>query len=648
MNQALIDILTISNITINTAIAMIAVSMLLYNLVRNMNDRVTRASSVLLGCVSLAFIMDSLASLDSPPALIEVWLRIQWIGIAFIPAATFHLADALLVTTGLVSRWRRRLGVRLLYLVSGLITLQAAFGKMIITELVSEPLYHMRRGNLFAFYAAYFIVANVISMRVVWRARERCLTPTTRRRMTYLFIVLLSPGLGIFPYSLLFESFARDEGVPLLPALVIFNLANFFIVVMLIFMSYPLSFFGNNKPDRVVKAELFHFLLRGPFTATVLIAVMVVLPRVSERAGISDNSLLIAGVIGSLLAMQWGITQALPLLENRLIYSNDHQEARQLHEISERLLTRADIHQLEEAILAAICDQLRVTSAFIARFDSNGVHLEQTVGEVPVDEILKMLTGDLHEALALEPTEKNAAYGELKRRGEMFTWRSFWLFPLWREAPNGHVDSLVGILGIWAQRDLDTTSREEYRLLQVSKERATKVLIDLQLQEQVLEQLSLFVKEMDELHFLPNITRYGQFEFVPEFIVSLEDVRGALRDYWGGPKLSDSDLLRLRIVQVEMDKHDGNPTRALQSILSRAIESLKPDSEQDLSAPEWILYNILDMRYLQGKKVREVARQLYMSEPDLYRKQRIAIEEIARSISEMERSQIEGHNSENH
>ncbi len=37
----------------------------------------------------------------------------------------------------------------------------------------------------------------------------------------------------------------------------------------------------------------------------------------------------------------------------------------------------------------------------------------------------------------------------------------------------------------------------------------------------------------------------------------------------------------------------------------------------------WILYNILEMKFLEGKKVREVAMRLAMSEADLYRKQRV-------------------------
>jgi hypothetical protein len=72
--------------------------------------------------------------------------------------------------------------------------------------------------------------------------------------------------------------------------------------------------------------------------------------------------------------------------------------------------------------------------------------------------------------------------------------------------------------------------------------------------------------------------------------------------------------------------------------LETAIEKLRPEGKQNLSAPEWLLYNILEMRFIQGRKVREIADRLAMSESDLYRKQRVAIGQVARVLSEMEQA----------
>ena len=58
--------------------------------------------------------------------------------------------------------------------------------------------------------------------------------------------------------------------------------------------------------------------------------------------------------------------------------------------------------------------------------------------------------------------------------------------------------------------------------------------------------------------------------------------------------------------------------------------------EKDDFTAEWILYNILEMKFMEGRKVREIAMRLAISEADLYRKQRVAIEAVAKAILEME------------
>ena len=69
--------------------------------------------------------------------------------------------------------------------------------------------------------------------------------------------------------------------------------------------------------------------------------------------------------------------------------------------------------------------------------------------------------------------------------------------------------------------------------------------------------------------------------------------------------------------------------------MRQAIEKTRPEGERRFTA-EWILYNILEMKFLEGRKVRDIAMRLAMSEADLYRKQRIAIETIAKEITDME------------
>jgi hypothetical protein len=118
-----------------------------------------------------------------------------------------------------------------------------------------------------------------------------------------------------------------------------------------------------------------------------------------------------------------------------------------------------------------------------------------------------------------------------------------------------------------------------------------------------------------------------------------ELVREALGHYWGGPRLTQSPLLGLRVVRLALDEHDGNPVNALRAILRSAIDHTRPEGERRFTA-EWMLYNILELKFLQGRKVRDVASKLAMSEADLYRKQRVAIEAVAETITSMEREAV--------
>jgi hypothetical protein len=124
----------------------------------------------------------------------------------------------------------------------------------------------------------------------------------------------------------------------------------------------------------------------------------------------------------------------------------------------------------------------------------------------------------------------------------------------------------------------------------------------------------------------------------PEFANWVKD---ALSHYWGGPKLTGSPLLKMQVVEQALLAHDRDAPKALRAVLAEAIEQLRPDGQRNLTAAEWVLYNILEMRFVQGHKVREIAQRLAMSESDLYRKQRIAVEAVAASLSKMEERVVE-------
>ena len=110
--------------------------------------------------------------------------------------------------------------------------------------------------------------------------------------------------------------------------------------------------------------------------------------------------------------------------------------------------------------------------------------------------------------------------------------------------------------------------------------------------------------------------------------------------YWGGSKFTNNPLIKLQVVRDLADQEDGNTSNALRTLLRKAVDEVKPRGDRKFTT-EWILYNILEMKFIEGRKVRDVAARLAMSEADLYRKQRVAIDAVAKAIMEMEMNQME-------
>lgn len=620
--------------------------MLLYNLTRNVKDRVARASGVLLATVSWSYLVDIFVGLELGVSAQETWFRLQWFGVGLLPAAMYHLSDALLATTGLISRGRRRKAVRFLYVVGTLFALAAVFSDWLVGSLVTEPVAHMDAGWLYPVFMAYYLPAAVLAVLNVVRAWRRCLTTYTRRRMTYLMTAFWTPAWGIFPYSLLFS--ILPSGLGALPEVFLwltFNVANLAVLGMLAFMAYPLSFFGEQKPDRVVRLELLQFMLRGPLTGMVLVAVLQTFSRVEQVLGLDAQAFMTFVAVGAVFAMQWAVTIAMPIFENRLIYTQDQQQARLFQEFSQRLLTRADADQLLEATLAAVCDQLRVPTAFVASlFYPSGPRLEQFVGLA--DDDLQAAEVELNTDFSNDVVPEN-----IKRLDEdLFQWRNFWLVPL-RYSFEDNEGQLLGVMGIWARADEPGFSEDEDRMLQALVVRAADVLTDVRLQAEIFGTIEGMLPDQIDRTRSTDVSPFGQVVPVKanqstppamqhQSIVSSPDfpdmVRDALRYYWGGSKLNESELLQLKVVDKAATENDGNRVNALRQVLDTAIQRLRPEGKQNFTRTDWILYNILDLRFIQGRKVRDTARRLTMSHSDFYRKQRTAIAEVARIIKELE------------
>ena len=619
--------ITTLNQILTAGIAITAFSLLIYALTFNLRDRVARSFAMIMASVVIIFTTEAIQSSVATLDMVELFLRLQWIGIIFLPPAYLHLSDALLVTAGRPSRGRRRWAVRAMYVVSVGFIIVWVTG-LLVGDLVTDklPAPHLARTGWTEIFTIYYLAIMLLAAINFIRAYQRMLTRSGRRRMLYLMAGATAPALGSYPYLLFGSSLAADH--PLM-FWVTATVINFGVGALIITMAYAIAFFGVSWPDRVVKSRLFKWIMRGPVTASITLAVMTIVRRAGETFGVEYNAGVPVLTVATILLLEHLITVIAPIWERMLFFGRDRAELTLLQNIEERLLTQSDLRQFLESVLAAVRDHMQSPSAFIAALDGEQLAILISAGR-PFAERENL-------GQALELLENDSGRSE-------YLWNDTWILPL-RQRRTEDLDldeepTLLGLLGV-ARVDSKNIESDQLKALWRLAERAALALEDRQLQQRVFRSLEDLEPQAELLQRMRAISRYDTktnllSEEIPIDSDMAEWVREALNHYWGGPKLTDSPLMRLRVVQeTAREEHEGNMPNALRAILKRAVEQVRPDGERRFTT-EWILYNILDLKFIEGRKVREVASRLAMSEADLYRKQRVAVEAVAKSILEME------------
>src|SRR5512141_3225653 len=420
--QTINDILT-------AGIAITAFSLFMYALSFNLRDRVARSFAIILLCVVVVFTTEALQNKTVPDWGIELLLRLQWIGIILLPPSYLHLSDALLVTAGRPSRGRRRIAVRLVYLVSAVFLFLLAMGWLVGDFVKSgSPAPHLQRTLWTEVFTLYYI--SIIS----WagynfiRAFSRMLPRSGRRRMLYLMAGATAPALGSYPYLLFGSGIASHYPLFFWTVALVINLL---VAGLVITMAYAVAFFGVSWPDRVVKSRLFKWLLRGPVTASLALTMMTLVRRAGQFFGNEPYSGFVPlSVVVTVLLFEHAITLFSPLWEKLLFFGRDHAELELLQNIEERLLTRGDLQQFLETVLAAVRDHLQSSCAFVAALDGGELSLSIVAGNRALLE-----AEDLGDALEL--VNHNGENGRHE-----FTWGGFWILPLHQRRVNGDRDEI--------------------------------------------------------------------------------------------------------------------------------------------------------------------------------------------------------------
>ncbi len=640
MDDLLVWIPAVNQI-LTAGIAITAFSLFLYSLTFNLRDRVARSFAVILLCVVVVSTTEALQYRSISNQGIDTLLRLQWIGIVFLPASYLHLSDALLVTAGRPSRGRRRLAVRAMYGVSAVFLLLLARG-LLLGPLVPDgrPAPHLQRTVWTEVFSAYYVASMIWAGVNFVRAYSRMLTRSGRRRMVYLMAGATAPALGCYPYLLFGSAIAAEFPLVFWGVATIINAAVGGLVVV---MAYAVAFFGVSWPDRVIRSRLFRWIMRGPVTASVALALMTGVRRAGVWMGVEYSAFVPLTMVATVLLLEHAITLFAPLAEKYLFFGVDRSDLQLFQNIEERLVTKGDLQQFLEAVLAAVRDHLHASSAFIAALDDDKLSLIVTAGGRPNLDPQGLTT-------ALERIGNGNGNGKGNGNGNgngsehhEFLWGDFWVLPL-HQRRRGEVDRdeavpLLGLLGV-ARRDGQQLERDQRESLWLLADRASLALEDRRLQQRVFHSLQDLQPEVDLIQRMRAAGRYDTGasllggELPPEADLS-NWVKDALTHYWGGPKLTGSPLMRLQVVQELARTYDGNAANALRALLRKAVDQVKPEGERRFTT-EWILYNILEMKFIEGRRVREVAGRLAMSEADLYRKQRVAVEAVAKAIMEME------------
>lgn len=622
------------------AVLIVSFSLLVYVALHNWRSDVARALCNLLMSAMIVYGGDVLIGRADQPYTIQFLLRAQWLGIALVPAAYLHLRMALLKFSHPPDqREHRRWPIWGGYIGSVTFFLLVLHTDLVVRGgITSDIVVQFNAGPLFWLYVLLFAGSIWTTLHTIMHAQRHALTPTLRRRLNYLRATFFAPGLGVFPYLVIAGgNLPLSNDVTLLLA----SLVNVAVVVMITVMAYSIGFQGVPMPDRLIKQDFVRWCLYGPTVGVTIILCIQIVPWLDNLLGLPSDTLITFVVMMMTALMPIFVTKVRPYLD-ALVYMQDQEEIDYLRKLPRSIFTGTDLRQLLENTLIAVCGALNVETGLVIGTSKESYSVKAWCGsrrdvrkfveEHPLNELMARL-------------EQTPAVGDPATAQKGFvSCNGFCLLPL--RSPDG---VFVGALGVAAHTGMldqqGAMTTESHHLIDVLSHHMELAMTTVQMQQRIFENLRGLDPEMQSLQqlttqleqatpdSLASIGSESEVALHPQFQQLVKD---ALSHYWGGPKLSDSPLLGLRTVRRAIKEQGGSPTRALQTVLRQAITNLRPDEQLDPSAQEWLLYNILELRFLQGKRIRDVASHLAMSESDFYRKQRIAVEQVARQLALME------------
>ena len=616
-------ILKAVNDVLTAGVAVITFSLLIYAVTFKMHDSVTNSFSLLLLCIVIIFGADAFITVVKSDALIILISKIHWLGLIILPTAYFLFSDAILSLTGKPSKGKRKISGYVFIFLSiifiGLLFSNRLLGRL---EVNQPPAPFLERTILIDLFSLFFLVVLLLSWYNFIRAFRRTVTHTSRRRMVYLIVSAVGPAVGSFPFLLYGSQFAFYSPIIFWLLSVIANAA---VAVSVVAMTYAVSFFGFPWTDRVIKSRLFRWVMRGPMTASLTLGVTTLLTRLGIQFKINNSAVVALAMVATIVIFEYLITLFAPIWERFLFYGTDRIELEKIRTLEDRLLTTNDLRQFLEFVLASVCDRLQVPGANLIVNNNSAENFDiHTGSQKPVGSDEKSYIFEI-----LKKEDLNLPIIELN--GQTF-------IPL-TEKTEGSPISLLGVIVI--DHLIFYPEPEKIAALKKLSTRAVLALKDRAEQEQLFASLEMLTPQVSVIQGLLASSRKAQGrDMNGDHEVELHDLENwtkeALSQIWGGPKLLQNPILQLNTIQDRIKNEKETPLNAVRELLREAIAHLKPEGERQYTN-EWLLYNLMDLKFLEGWKVKDVSHRLALSEADLYRKQRMAITAISRQIIEIEK-----------
>lgn len=612
---------------LSAAVAIAAFSMLLFTLTHFRRNRLGAIFSVFMLVLAAIFSSDALTITTKSLQTLNFLQKVLWTGFILLPAVVCQFSEILNQMTGNAANFSRRLFIAAAYLGSAVFSLLLWANRLFSGIRVIEDIgFVMVPASATGAFWIWFGGLIGLAMLNFYHAYSRTRTPTSRRRMSYLIVGTIGILIGTFPL-LVFSGGIFTNSVTWFWFLSF--LINLMMLMMVFLLGYSVTSLCVSWSSRVIRLRLIEWMLRGPMAAILTLGALTLIRRTSGLTRIDVNAITSLVTVVSIVLMQFLVTVLMPYLERNQFAGYGLEDYQLVSGLETMMIFSKELIPYFESLISALNDQFQAKGAFIATIDPLGNLEEYTeVGEARWEN-LKQLANQFSADTNAEQTPILDDQGILT--------------PVYYQDPETGQHILLAVIGLTGSvaENLDA---ENQSALNQTVERARVVLWQrwyLSRTYSVLRQISQ-IEPLDSYHRTSLLNQQGLLgsQEAPELEEVTGWVRNALTHYWGGPKLTENPLIQLDIVQQAMEADATNSTHALRSVLRQAINRIRPQGERTISG-EWTLYNILNLKFIEGMRVKEVAQKLAMSEADLYRKQKVAIEEVAKTIILMEQEGTE-------